>query len=240
MLALSLDNIEISFPGLPAPVLAIEKLAIRAGERVAVTGASGSGKTTFVNIITGLERNRHGTIRWGDRDISTLSETARDRWRGENIGLVMQDFHLLPGLSALENVLLPARLSRAMTRESTGRANLLLERVGLARPDQRIETMSRGEMQRVAVARALLRQPGVIVADEPTASLDPENGDAVGRLLIDLATSGGITLIIITHDPRLAARAGRRIELANGRIVSDQSAQASNTAAQRLMPEVNS
>lgn len=226
MPALNIADIRVSFPGLPVPVLDIGRLSIRAGERVAITGASGSGKTTFINILTGLERIRQGSVRWGDQDIAALSETARDRWRGQNIGLVMQDFHLLPGLSARENVLLPARLARALTAESLTRAETLLSRVGLKRPDQKIDTMSRGEMQRVAVARALLRKPGVIVADEPTASLDPENGNAVGRLLVDLATTEGNTLIIVTHDHKLAGMARRRIELAAGRVISDSSTEA--------------
>lgn len=150
-----------------------------------------------------------------------MSETRRDRWRGENVGLVMQEFHLLPGLSAIENVLLPVRLSRVMSGDYGKRAAALLEKTGLGRPDQTLDTMSRGEMQRVAIARALLRKPGVIVADEPTASLDPDNGEAIGRLLVDLARADGTTLIVITHDRLLAQRLDRRLELANGRILTD-------------------
>lgn len=221
MVSLSLADISVSFPGLLSPVLTIERLHIPAGAHVAVTGASGSGKSTFVNIITGLERVRQGRIEWGGTDIAGFSETARDRWRGANIGLVMQDFHLFPGLSALENILLPTRLARALTPQRIRRAHVLLDRTGLRRPDQNIETMSRGEMQRVAVARALLRKPGVIVADEPTASLDPESGEAVGKLLLDLATIENSTLIVISHDRRLTERLERRIELTNGRIASD-------------------
>jgi putative ABC transport system ATP-binding protein len=221
MLSLALSNIAICFPGLPAPVLAIDTLHIRAGERIAISGASGSGKSTFVNIVTGLERAKQGVIDWGGTDIARFSETARDRWRGQNVGLVMQEFHLLPGLSALDNILLPARLARALTPQCIERAGFLLNKTGLTRPQQRIDTMSRGEMQRVAIARALLRKPGVVIADEPTASLDPESGEAVGRLLVDLAQIEGSTLIIITHDRLLAERLPRRLELANGRIVSD-------------------
>lgn len=221
MLPLELNTISVSYPGLSAPVLDIPSLSIAAGSRVAVTGASGSGKSTLVNIITGLERVRAGSITWGETDIAALSERSRDRWRGAHVGIVMQDFHLFPGLSAVDNILLPARLSRALKPGDKDRAMMLLYAVGLCRADQKIETMSRGEMQRVAIARALLRKPGVLVADEPTASLDSESGDAVARLLIDLSVSNDSTLIVISHDPRLTGRLDRCITLAGGRITAD-------------------
>ena len=221
MLSLTITDLAVSYPGLAKPVLHIDALSIAAGEMVAISGASGSGKSTFVNIITGLERVCQGKVVWSDDDIAGLTETRRDQWRGQNVGLVMQDFHLLPGLSAIENVLLPVRLSRAMSRDYGKRAGKLLKKTGLKRPDQSIDTMSRGEMQRVAIARALLRKPGVIVADEPTASLDPENAEAIGHLLVDLARAEGATLIVITHDRLLAGRLDRRLELANCRIVTD-------------------
>jgi putative ABC transport system ATP-binding protein len=221
MLSLTVSGLIVTYPGLSTPVLSIDVLSVAAGETMAITGASGSGKSTFVNIITGLERVREGKVVWSDRDIAGLTETGRDRWRGENVGLVMQEFHLLPGLSAIENVLLPVRLARAMSRDYGKRAKALLEKTGLGRPDQNIDTMSRGEMQRVAIARALLRKPGVIVADEPTASLDPDNGEAIGRLLVELARAEGTTLIVITHDRLLAQRLDRCLEFANGRILSD-------------------
>ena len=222
MLALDLEDIAVSFPGLAAPVLRIDRLALTAGSQLAVTGPSGSGKSTFVNVITGLERVGQGRIRWGDTDIARLPEGARDRWRGHNIGLVMQDFHLFPGLSALENVLLPLRLSRRAGKTSIDRGRALLERVGLTRPDQAIDGMSRGEMQRVALARALLRRPAVLVADEPTASLDAEAGAVVGDLLIELASAEGSTLIVVSHDTTLTGRLARRLTLAAGRIASDE------------------
>jgi putative ABC transport system ATP-binding protein len=221
MLALALADISVSFPGLSTPVLTIGRLDIAAGSRVAITGASGSGKSTFVNIITGLERLRQGGIAWSGIDISRLSESRRDRWRATNVGLIMQDFHLFAGLSAIENVLLPARLAGAANRDVVERAHSLLRRSGLGRPDQKVETMSRGEMQRVAVARALLRKPGVIVADEPTASLDVESGQAVGSLLLELAEQEKSTLIVVSHDARLTDRLSRKIIFNLGRIASD-------------------
>ncbi len=221
MLALEIEHLAVRFSGLSSPALAIDHLSIAAGSRIAVTGASGSGKSTFVNAITGLERVREGRIRWNGEDIAALSESRRDRFRAANIGLVMQEFHLFPGLSAAENVLLPARLAHAATSAIIERAHHLLEIVGLERAGQRIETMSRGEMQRVAIARALLRKPGVIVADEPTASLDAESGEAVGDLLLDLAVAEGSTLIVVSHDPRLAGRLDRRLTFRSGHIADD-------------------
>ena len=221
MLGLEIEHLAVRFPGLSAPALAIDNLSIAAGSRIAVTGASGSGKSTFVNIITGLERVREGCISWNSEDIAGFSESRRDRFRAANIGLVMQEFHLFPGLSAVENVLLPARLARAATSAIIERAHDLLDIVGLERAGQKIETMSRGEMQRVAIARALLRKPGVIVADEPTASLDAESGDAVGDLLLDLAVAEGSTLIVVSHDSRLASRLDRRLTFRSGHIIDD-------------------
>ena len=220
MLPLLIEDVAVTYDGVDGAVLTIPRLEIRAGERVAVTGPSGSGKSTLVNIITGLERLLGGHVRWGDTDLAALSETGRDRFRGENIGLVMQDFHLFPALSAAENVLLPARLARAAGEERIRRAHDLLDRVGLSRHDQKTGTMSRGEMQRVAVARALLRKPAIIVADEPTASLDAASGETVGRLLLELAED--TTLIVVSHDRRLVEPLSREITLISGTISTDE------------------
>ncbi|WP_027486728.1 ABC transporter ATP-binding protein [Allorhizobium undicola] len=223
MLALQIENLTVTYRGLAAPVLSIPAFSLGAGAGLAVTGASGSGKTTFVNRITGLEPVESGHVRWGHEDLAKLSEGARDRFRAAHIGLVMQDFHLFPGLSALENVLLPARLARVAGRAEIARAGELLSRFGLKRPDQDVNTMSRGEMQRVAVARAMLRRPSVIVADEPTASLDAQAGAAVTDLLLSAASEEGSTLIVVTHDPRLMARLPQKLELAGGLILADHS-----------------
>jgi len=221
MLALAISGLTIRVAGLDAPVLSIDLLDLPAGGRLAVTGASGSGKSTLVNAITGLDGVTDGSVSWGGTDIARLGPGRRDAFRAAHIGLVMQDFHLFPGLSAFENVVLPARLIRRLTPEARTRSFRLLEAVGIARPDQPVETLSRGEMQRVAVARALLGKPGVIVADEPTASLDTRSGEAVAGLLVDLARTEGATLIVVTHDPALMERLDRRVALAGGRIVED-------------------
>jgi putative ABC transport system ATP-binding protein len=202
-------------------VLSIEKFSLVAGGHLAITGASGSGKSTLVNAITGLEPVRAGKVVWRETAISSLSSFRRDAFRARNIGLVMQDFHLFPGLSALSNVLLPLKLSFGVKADDRARALQLLQTVGITRPDQHIETLSRGEMQRVAIARALLSKPGVIVADEPTASLDQKTGADVAELLVRLATEEKATLVVVTHDPQLMQYLQRRIRLEGGRIASD-------------------
>lgn len=219
MLGLAIRDLEVRFPGLETPALAIASLDLIAGERVAVTGPSGSGKTTFINMLTGLDRARRGRVVWGDTDLARLPEGARDRWRAAHVGLVMQEFHLFPGLSAIENVVLPKRLARlGRGADVAGEAGHLLSRVGIGRPGQRVETMSRGQMQRVALARALLGSPGVVVADEPTASLDAEAGGRVADLLVELAAERGATLVVASHDARLIERLDRVVRLDAGRL----------------------
>ncbi|QWK79532.1 ABC transporter ATP-binding protein [Ochrobactrum sp. BTU1] len=220
-LSLDIADLEVRFQGLALPVLSIEKFNLAAGGHLAITGASGSGKSTMVNAITGLEPVKSGKVVWGETQISSLSSFRRDAFRARNIGLVMQDFHLFPGLSALSNVLLPLKLSFGVKADDRTRALQLLQTVGIARPDQHIETLSRGEMQRVAIARALLSKPGVIVADEPTASLDQKTGADVAELLVRLATEEKATLVVVTHDPQLMQYLQRRIRLEGGKIVSD-------------------
>lgn len=220
-LPLDITGLEVSFAGLAEPVLAIETLQVPAASQLAITGASGSGKTTLINAITGLEPVKTGQIFWGPTPLHQLPAFKRDAFRAQNIGLVMQDFHLFTGLSALANVLLPLKLSGKAKAADRERALELLASTGIARPAQPVETLSRGEMQRVAIARALLGTPGVIVADEPTASLDQTTGAEIAALLLKLAAEQQATLVIVTHDPQLMQNLPRRIRLAGGKIVSD-------------------
>ena len=220
MLDLTIDGLEVRFKGMSQPALDVPSLRLARGERVAVPGPSGCGKTTLINILTGLERARAGRVDWSGIDLARLSESERDRWRANNVGLVMQDFHLFAGLSAVDNVLLPQRLAHfRLPGGMAERARDLLRRVGIERFDQPVETMSRGQMQRVAVARALVGKPGLVVADEPTASLDAEAGSAVADLLLDLTRETGSTLIVASHDARLTTRFDRVLRLEAGRIV---------------------
>lgn len=219
---LQVKDLRVAFPGLERPALDVPLLRIPRGEKLAVNGPSGCGKTTLVNILCGLERVQKGAVDWGGIDLAGLSESDRDRWRAENVGLVMQEFHLFPGLSALENVLLPKRLRRLrLPQDVRQAAEMLLERVGITRTGQRIETMSRGQMQRVACARALLGGPSILLADEPTASLDMQASAAVADLILELAAERGATLIVATHDRALTARLDRVLALESGRVAAD-------------------
>ncbi|MBN3160649.1 ABC transporter ATP-binding protein [Pectobacterium brasiliense] len=222
MAELLIQHLSVTFPDTSEAVLAIPALSIRSGERVAVMGPSGSGKTTLVNAITGMDHSGTGCVQWEKQDIWQMNEAERDRWRAQHIGLVMQDFHLFPGLSAIENVLLPAqfhhwRIPTALRQ----RAADLLAQVGLDTAKRPIEVLSRGEKQRVAVARALLSKPDIIIADEPTASLDAHSGEQIADLLVTLARESRATLIAITHDARLASQMSRCIQLEKGRLVVD-------------------
>ncbi|QSD36360.1 ABC transporter ATP-binding protein [Pectobacterium brasiliense] len=222
MAELLIQHLSVTFPDTSEAVLAIPTLSIRSGERVAVMGPSGSGKTTLVNAITGMDHSGTGCVQWEKQDIWQMNEAERDRWRAQHIGLVMQDFHLFPGLSAIENVLLPAqfhhwRIPTALRQ----RAADLLAQVGLDTAKRPIEVLSRGEKQRVAVARALLSKPDIIIADEPTASLDAQSGEQIADLLVTLARESRATLIAITHDARLASQMSRCIQLEKGRLVAD-------------------
>jgi putative ABC transport system ATP-binding protein len=221
-LPLQIEGLQWAFqPGSP-PFLCIESLSIPAGQKAAVTGPSGSGKTSLLFLLAGLERAARGKLRWGGTDLSTLREAEADRWRRSAVGMVFQDFRLVDDLSVLANVLLPTTFLRWNPGPGLrGRALALIERMGLQDPRQRVATLSRGEMQRTALARALLLRPPVILADEPTASLDAENERTVEDLLFAAVREEGATLLIATHHQRLWEKADRRLALAHGRIVSD-------------------
>ncbi|GKW25711.1 ABC transporter ATP-binding protein [Pectobacterium polonicum] len=223
MAELLIQHLSVTFPDTSEAVLDIPALSIRSGERVAVMGPSGSGKTTLVNAITGMDHSGTGQVQWEKQDIWQLNEAERDRWRAQHIGLVMQDFHLFPGLNAIENVLLPAQFHHWRIPASLRqRAVELLAQVGLDTGKRPVEVLSRGEKQRVAVARALLSKPDIIVADEPTASLDAQSGEQIADLLVTLARESRATLIAITHDARLASQMSRCIQLEKGRLVADK------------------
>ncbi|MGY2734636.1 ABC transporter ATP-binding protein [Sphingomonas sp. UYP23] len=181
------------------------QLSVAQGSAAVLGGASGAGKTTLLLAMAGLADRLAGTIRVEGTDVGVLSDRARDKHRGQHIGLIFQDLHLIPGLSALDNLLLAP--FAAGVRRDRAKARGLLERLGLgARIDARAETLSRGEAQRAAIARAMLMEPQLILADEPTASLDDEACDAVLTLLFEATHASGAALVIATHDARVRAR----------------------------------
>jgi putative ABC transport system ATP-binding protein len=198
-------------------------LDIAPAEYVAVMGASGSGKSTLLGLLAGLDWPTSGSILLDGTEISRLSEDHLADLRGRKIGFVFQSYHLIPTLTAEENVLLPAELAGETGAAATARARFLLDAVGLAdRRDHYPVQLSGGEQQRVALARAFMRQPPVLLADEPTGNLDSATGRHVLELLLALNRQEGATLVLVTHDPDLAAHATRILTLKDGLIVADE------------------
>jgi putative ABC transport system ATP-binding protein len=196
-------------------------VSIAAGESVAVVGVSGSGKSTLIGLLAGLDLPSCGRITLAGEDLSSLDEDGRARLRGRMVGFVFQTFQLLPSLTALENVMLPLEL--AGVEPAKPQAIELLRRVGLEeRTGHYPRQLSGGEQQRVAIARAFATAPALLFADEPTGNLDAHTGERVADLLFALNAEQGTTLVLVTHDERMAARCGRRLRLDAGRIVGDE------------------
>ena len=205
------------YPGLQ--VLDGLDLTVQAGEVVAIHGASGTGKSTLLHCLGLLDRPDEGSLALDGIEVTGLNERSRARMRADCIGFVFQAFHLLPEFSVLENVLMAARTARRDRALAAARAGELLTAVGLAgRQDSPIHTLSGGERQRVALCRALVTRPQLLLADEPTGNLDPATAGVVLEQLIELAKRDGSSVVIVTHDAAIAARCDRRLELRAGRL----------------------
>jgi lipoprotein-releasing system ATP-binding protein len=200
-------------------VLSDVELEVTRGEMVAVVGASGVGKSTLLHLLGGLDRADSGSIRVGDTDLLSLPDAALVAFRNQHVGFVFQFHHLLPEFDAAENVEMPMRIARMPLDETRRRSTELLTRVGLAeRIDHRPGMLSGGEQQRVAVARALIMRPALLLADEPTGDLDEVTGDSLHGLLREMHKEHGLTSIIATHNPRLAAACDRVLRLERGQL----------------------
>ncbi|WP_434771173.1 ABC transporter ATP-binding protein [Pseudomonas entomophila] len=196
-------------------------LSLEPGDSLAIVGASGSGKSTLLGLLAGLDQPTSGTVTLAGHDLGTLDEDQRAKVRAEHVGFVFQSFQLLDSLDALENVMLPMELEGR--RDARDQARALLERVGLGqRLTHSPRQLSGGEQQRVAIARAFAAEPSVLFADEPTGNLDSHTGERISDLLFELNQERGTTLVLVTHDGRLAQRCRRSIRLEGGRLVTAQ------------------
>jgi len=203
----------------PLEVLRGVNLQVQRGEFLALRGASGAGKSTLLHLLGGLDTPTAGDIWFNGQNLARMTQADQTRLRNRHIGFVFQAYHLLPELDALENVCLPARIARMDAARAESRGRDLLRRVGLAdRAEHKPYELSGGEQQRVAIARALINDPELILADEPTGNLDSHTGDEIIELLLGLRAERQVTLIIATHDDRVASRAPRVVDLADGLV----------------------
>jgi putative ABC transport system ATP-binding protein len=222
--AIVVDGVDLSLGRGAARVHILKglSLAVARGEAVGLVGPSGSGKSTLLMLMAGLERPGSGRVVVDGTDLGRLDEDALARFRGRRIGIVFQSFHLVPTMTALENVALPLELADA--EDAFPRAERELAAVGLGeRLHHYPAQLSGGEQQRVAIARAVAPNPAILVADEPTGNLDDKTGDSIIDLLFALKRDRGATLVLVTHDPHLASRCDRTIRLRSGRIEADAS-----------------
>jgi putative ABC transport system ATP-binding protein len=209
----------VSSPEGPLTILADVSVVVRTGETLAVVGASGAGKSTLLALLAGLDSPTSGRVFISGVDLTALDEDGRARVRGAHVGFVFQSFHLIPSLTAIENVMLPLELHGH--RDARARAAKVLDQVGLtARAAHYPKQLSGGEQQRVALARAFVTEPDVLFADEPTGNLDTHTGQRITDLLFDLNRTVGSTLVLVTHDRTLAARCARVLELDAGHAVT--------------------
>ncbi|MFN5746584.1 MAG: ABC transporter ATP-binding protein [Methylococcaceae bacterium] len=220
---LQLEDVHFAYheAGQTREILRGVSLQVRAGEQLALIGQSGSGKSTLLHLMGGLDVPQRGRIHYGKVDLATVGEPARTLWRRRHVGYVYQFFNLIPTLTILENVLLPLELNGMNNGQARDRSRALLTRVGLGlRADSYPDRLSGGEQQRVAIIRALVHQPQLVLADEPTGNLDTETGEQVLDLLDQLVRDLGHTLILVTHSDAVSRRADRVVRLVDGRLAA--------------------
>ncbi|MBH0237823.1 ABC transporter ATP-binding protein [Methylobrevis albus] len=219
---IELEKVDLSLGSGAARVHILKgvSLTVPAGETVGILGPSGSGKSTLLMVTAGLERSDSGAVTVAGQRLDTLGEDDLARFRGRNVGIIFQSFHLMPTMTALENVAVPLEL--AGRRDAFDRARAELTAVGLGhRLDHYPAEMSGGEQQRVAIARALAPEPAILIADEPTGNLDFETGNEIVRLMFEARAKRGMTLVLVTHDRALAARCDRTVTMRSGEVVGD-------------------
>jgi len=220
---LELRDVSKAYPGaVPVPVLKGASLRVARGESVAIIGPSGSGKSTILNLLGTLDLPDAGTVSLKGRDLTQLTTSELAQVRNRQLGFIFQSHHLLPQCSVLENVLLPTLADgNSSPMEAEARARRLLDRVGLgARLNHLPGQLSGGERQRTAVVRALINQPALVLADEPTGALDRASAETLGQLLVELNREEGVTLIVVTHSQELAQQMGRQVELQDGKLLN--------------------
>jgi putative ABC transport system ATP-binding protein len=216
---IELENVHLTLPSAAGPVLILRgvDLVVEPGTSLSVVGPSGSGKSSLMSIVGGIERPTSGSVRVDGVDLGSLDEDGLALFRRDRVGILFQSFHLIPTMTALENVALPLEL--AGDRDAFATAEALLDEVGLgARTTHYPGQLSGGEQQRVALARALVNRPRLLLADEPTGNLDADTGRAVVDLIFAACAARGMTLLLITHDPALAARCARHVVMEGGRL----------------------
>jgi putative ABC transport system ATP-binding protein len=222
-LDLHVSDLLLEYPlpdGQRLKVLDISDFIVKQGNTIGIMGPSGCGKTSLLYVLSGIENPQLGVIQWGEINIAALPAAGRDRWRYRNIGFIFQDFHLIPKMTPLENVLLPVYFQNlAPSPRIKIHAENLLKEVGLNKCTVTVEKLSRGEMQRVAIARALILSPQLILADEPTGSLDRETSDSIIDLLVKMANNSGVTLIVVSHDQMIMRRLQKVYALPKGQLM---------------------
>lgn len=215
-LPLAVSGLRLAFAG--ATIIDLPALAVAPGTMTVLSGASGSGKSTLLYLLSGLLRPDAGTIAWAKTDIARLREDQRDHWRRKQAGFIFQNFHLIGEMSPVDNVLVPIWLDSFSARAKRQRALELLRQLDVPVERDSVAKLSRGQQQRVAISRALIGDPSIIFADEPTASLDATAGETVAAVLLRLAREEGRTVLVASHDPALKTLANQTVQLDHGRL----------------------